>query len=84
MDFYFTRMIKRLISELVRQRLAHFPAVALVGPRQCGKTTLARTLAGQYFDLEQPSERLRLDLGWEDLMTDWKRTCYWSPVGSAK
>ena len=61
-------MIKRLMSELVRQRLAHFPAVALVGPRQCGKTTLARTFAGKYFDLEQPSERLRLDLGWDDLI----------------
>jgi len=67
-DFYFAGMIKRLISELVRHRLAHFPAVALVGPRQCGKTTLARTLAGQYFDLEQPPERLRLDLGWDDLI----------------
>jgi len=61
-------MIKRLIAELVRQRLAHFPAVGLVGPRQCGKTTLARTFAGEYFDLEQPPERLRLDLAWEDLI----------------
>jgi uncharacterized protein len=61
-------MIERLVSELVRQRLAQFPAVALVGPRQCGKTTLARTFAGHYFDLEQPPERLRLDLGWEELI----------------
>ena len=68
MDFYFTGMVKRLISGLVRQRLAQFPAVGLVGPRQCGKTTLARTFAGQYFDLEQPPERLRLDLAWEDLI----------------
>jgi len=30
-----------------------FPAVALVGPRQSGKTTLAKSLGGQYFDLEQ-------------------------------
>ncbi len=44
-----------------------FPAVALVGPRQCGKTTLAKSLGGVYFDLEQQAERLRLDLEWEKL-----------------
>jgi hypothetical protein len=38
--------------------------VALIGPRQCGKTTLGRSLGGAYFDLEQESERLRLDLEW--------------------
>jgi len=38
--------------------------VALVGPRQAGKTTLARSLTEVYFDLEQESERLRLDLEW--------------------
>lgn len=37
----------------------------MVGPRQCGKTTLARSLGGQYFDLEQEPERLRLDLEWD-------------------
>jgi predicted AAA+ superfamily ATPase len=38
--------------------------VALLGPRQCGKTTLARQLAGSskgdYFDLENPVDRARL------------------------
>ncbi|MCZ7640438.1 MAG: AAA family ATPase [Verrucomicrobia bacterium] len=37
---------------------------ALIGPRQCGKTTLARQLAAQkpheYFDLEAPSDLERL------------------------
>jgi predicted AAA+ superfamily ATPase len=42
--------------------------VALVGPRQCGKTTLAQSIGGAYFDLEQQSERLRLDLEWEGLV----------------
>jgi len=51
----------------VRQRLAEYPAVALVGPRQCGKTTLAHSFDGDYFDLEQPEERLRLDLSWPTL-----------------
>lgn len=42
--------------------------MALVGPRQCGKTTLARSLSGRYFDLEQEAERLRLDLAWQELV----------------
>jgi uncharacterized protein len=49
----------------LRTRLAASPAVAVVGPRQCGKTTLARMLGGVYFDLEQEADRLRLDLEWQ-------------------
>ncbi len=59
-------MLKRLLLPELRRRLARYPAVALVGPRQCGKTTLAKALGGFYFDLEQESERLRLDLEWAD------------------
>lgn len=44
--------------------MRQFPALALLGPRQVGKTTLARSIArdldGLYFDLERPSDRLRL------------------------
>jgi uncharacterized protein len=40
----------------VKKALARSPVVMLVGPRQCGKTTIARQLAGErsgnYFDLE--------------------------------
>ena len=61
-------MLRRTIADVVRSRLAEFPAVAIVGPRQCGKTTFARTLSKRYFDLEQPEERVRLDLGWNDLI----------------
>jgi len=60
-------MIRRQIRGLVKSRLAEYPAVALVGPRQSGKTTLSQALGGHYFDLEQDSERLRLDLEWERL-----------------
>jgi predicted AAA+ superfamily ATPase len=35
-------MIPRRHRALVQNRLAMFPAVAILGPRQCGKTTLAR------------------------------------------
>ena len=61
------RRIRRALLGVVRRRLRGYPAVTLVGPRQCGKTTLARGLGGHYFDLEQEPERLRLDLQWEGL-----------------
>ena len=38
------------------------------GSRQSGKTTLARSLGGHYFDLEQAPDRLRLDLEWQSLI----------------
>lgn len=44
--------------------MQHTPAVALLGPRQVGKTTLAQTLAGNrsalYLDLENPEDLLKL------------------------
>jgi len=51
----------------LRHRLRQYPAVALAGPRQCGKTTLARMIGGAYFDIEQPDERVRLDVSWEEV-----------------
>ena len=61
-------MLRRTIAPLIAQRLAKFPAVTLVGPRQCGKTTLARTLATRYFNLESPEDRTRLDAQWNEVM----------------
>ena len=61
-------MIERALMGPLRDRLGHHPAVALVGPRQSGKTTLARALGGLYFDLEQPGDRTRLDV-------EWNRVC---------
>ena len=57
-------MIDRRKMELVRARLKQFPAVAVLGPRQVGKTTLAQKV-GQiqpsvYLDLEYPPDRERL------------------------
>ncbi len=60
-------MIDRKITSVIGDRLAHYPAVALVGARQAGKTTLARSLGGAYFDLEQEPQRLNLDLRWDEL-----------------
>ena len=54
-------MLHRLAETRIREELAESPAVALSGPRQVGKTTLARSLGDSYFDLEQPEQRSRLD-----------------------
>jgi len=57
-------MIPRQKSQLVRARLDEFPAVALIGPRQAGKTTLAEVVAEErasvYLDLEDPADREKL------------------------
>jgi predicted AAA+ superfamily ATPase len=62
-------VLERRVHRLLGQRLRGYPAVGLIGPRQCGKTTLARRLGGAYFDLEQEPDRLRLDLQWESLQS---------------
>jgi len=58
------RMIKRRLYKTVLDRLALFPAVALLGPRQVGKTTLAEDIASDrpsvYLDLESSSDRGKL------------------------
>jgi len=57
-------MIKRDLAKLVKRRLEKYPAVGLVGPRQCGKTTLAKSFKGRYFDLETEADRVKLDAQW--------------------
>ena len=57
-------MVARHIGKLVQERLSHLPAVTLLGPRQVGKTTLARSIAATrdnvYLDLESPIDREKL------------------------
>ena len=61
-------MIKRRLLHPVLSRLGQFPAVALLGPRQAGKTTLAEHIATNdlmdrqsvYLDLEAPPDREKL------------------------
>jgi uncharacterized protein len=57
-------MLPRRIQPIIRDRLDHLPAVALLGPRQVGKTTLALAVAegrkSVYLDLESPVDRDKL------------------------
>ena len=58
-------MIDRLAATELRQRLSYFPGVVLLGPRQVGKTTLARVIAAEHgnalvLDLERAGDRAQL------------------------
>jgi predicted AAA+ superfamily ATPase len=57
-------MLLRRARAAVQEALARQAAVALLGPRQVGKTTLAHAIAGAtgalYLDLEAPEDRAKL------------------------
>ncbi|MCD4736701.1 MAG: ATP-binding protein [Bacteroidales bacterium] len=54
-------MITRIAEKKARELLTYFPAIAIIGPRQVGKTTLAKTIVfgnedSLYLDLESPRD----------------------------
>ena len=57
-------MIQRRLHSQLHELLSEYPAVALIGPRQVGKTTLAWLIAEKldsiYLDLEAPSDLAKL------------------------
>jgi hypothetical protein len=59
-------MLPRYLKPFIEDRLRHMPAIVLLGPRQVGKTTLARDIADKrkagavYLDLERPADLRRL------------------------
>ncbi len=57
-------MLERQITEKLKTTIAQVPAVVLLGARQVGKTTLAKTIAKDidsiYLDLEAPEDLLKL------------------------
>lgn len=56
-------MLERAVfHQMIMDSLRDFPIVAILGPRQCGKTTLSRALGDGYrFDLEDPTDLARLE-----------------------
>jgi uncharacterized protein len=57
---------KRVLEKSIIKSLTHFPVTAILGPRQCGKTTMAKHLLtgydnAIYLDLERPSDLQKLD-----------------------
>jgi predicted AAA+ superfamily ATPase len=56
---------RNILKQTIQQKLESNRVVALIGPRQCGKTTLARDFVSpssvNYFDLEDPLSLARLD-----------------------
>lgn len=51
------------IEAMIKKGLRNYPVTLILGPRQCGKTTLARKVCeareGTYFDLEDPEASLK-------------------------
>ena len=59
------RIIDRYLTATVKRRLQNNPAVAILGPRQSGKTTLAGQIVKRfnqsvYLDLENPADLAKL------------------------
>ncbi|HSW27902.1 MAG TPA: AAA family ATPase, partial [Longimicrobiales bacterium] len=59
--------LSRRTRPTIERRLASGSSVVVLGPRQVGKTTLARRITADavgeavYLDLERPADRRRLD-----------------------
>ena len=60
-------MIQRNIIKALQKQMKQFPAVAILGARHIGKSTVAKQIADKkksatvYFDLEKPSDRRKLE-----------------------
>ncbi len=67
-------LIERDVIQRVEQSLSYQAAVALLGPRQVGKTTIAMQVGKHrdalYIDLEDERDRARLQIP----------ICYWKPT----
>ncbi len=60
------KLLKRELTEKIQQSLQKYPVTAIIGSRQVGKSTLAKSLLqahpnSLYLDLERPKDRQLLD-----------------------
>jgi len=58
--------LPRILESRVENRLDNYPVTAIIGPRQAGKSTLAKQVISKYqkslyLDLERPSDLQKLD-----------------------
>ena len=73
-------MINRQLESNIVKLLRQFPAVAILGPRQVGKTTLAKQIAASgkksmlYLDMEKTADRNRLKDA-HTYLTTYKSSC---------
>ena len=64
--YYLCGVVGRSLFDEITKLAKQFPAVAILGPRQIGKTTLAKLLSKKldkktvFLDLGKPSDRLKL------------------------
>lgn len=74
-------MIARAIEHQIVKALTVFPAVAILGPRQVGKTTLAKSISNNmkkkvmYVDLERKSQYDNLLLNAEQYLEAYQDNC---------
>ena len=65
-NIYICNMINRIIEKKLLKTVNNFPVTGIIGPRQVGKTTLAKLLSKRieketiYIDLENPRDKIRL------------------------
>ena len=74
-------MIDRLLYNDLCENLSFFPAVAITGPRQVGKTTLAKQVAAKsekpilYLDLEDPRDKAKVATNANDYLENYQDHC---------
>ena len=71
------RFVKRELSGKLQKYLKLFPVVAVIGPRQAGKTTFAQMELPdwRYFDLEKPSDFGRISSDREFFLNQYGEKC---------
>ncbi|MDP2387267.1 MAG: ATP-binding protein [Bacteroidota bacterium] len=74
-------MINRNIRLLISSYIKEFPVIAILGPRQVGKTTLVKTISQSlkkkthYLDLEKTSDYEKLNRDPEEYLSTYKDEC---------